>query len=160
MFCCFIAIFTCLTSTMFSSSSFVPLPWPLGFPLMWEVRHFDTRCRMSFHEVQRKEFHDWPIDPPQPKEVTPAPPEQSAPWHPVLDPVPSPKSSCTVIKVLGTVAAVVVVEDPRWPPCIAPASWIKAGAPGAVLSTDRKPPPPFPRVLLYSPRKYRIKRYS
>ena len=135
---------------MFSSSSLVPLPWLLELPFqLWEPKHFVTRWRKSFHEVKRNEFQDWPIDPPQPKDVTPEPPEQSAPWQPVLEPEPSPKSSWTVISVLGTVAAVVVEEEPLRPwPWDVFIIWMIAGAPGAVLSTERKPPP------LTSPRLY------
>ena len=142
--------FTCLTSTIFNSSSFNPLFWPFELPFMWELKHLVTRCLISFQDVHRREFHDWPIEPPQPRDVTPAPPEQSAPWHPVLEPEPSPKSSWTVINVLGTVAAVVVADEPRGPPCIVPASWMIAGAPGAELSTDLNPPPATPGPLPYS----------
>ena len=43
-----------------------------------------------------------------------------------------------------------VADEPRGPPCIDPASWIIAGAPGAELSTDLNPPPAAPGPLPYS----------
>ena len=45
-----------------------------------------------------------------------------------------------------------VADVPRGPPCIAPASWMIAGAPGAELSTDLNPPPAAPGPLPYSKR--------